>query len=205
MNIRRFATLGPAPTSVRWARVIAPLVMCFAYLALRVAPATHERIALAELLTSGVLFVGLTFLAFIALGDLIDPEPLPPRLEDDVTQAMPPVDGWRYAGLTKGGWRYVGLTEGGVTAKVTYADLALMFPERFAPGAGRIVGSIEYEPATEELELLTHEYVPQHHTPPRGFPSISNGFRLVGDHGEGIELDAFGQRVGGGRHRKAGA
>ena len=161
--ITRYATLGPAPTSVRVARVVCPLVMCFAYLTLRVAPAAHDRIALGELITSGVLFVGLTFLAFIALGDLIDPEPLPPRLELEKVAAA---------------------------ASALRAD--------FPAHRGRITGYLTgVEPGTEELELLTHEYVPQHHTHPRGFTLVPPVVPLRRDGGPELRARS------GGRHRKA--
>jgi hypothetical protein len=155
-----FDTREPAPLSVRWARVIVPLFLCFAYLTFRLGPATHDRVPLSELLASGVLFVGLTFVAFIALGDLLCPAtPAERAAENDpestgVFVTMPAKQAFS------------------VTAQVTYADLGMMFPDRFPPGAGRIVGTVEDEPVTEELELLTHEYVPQHHTPARGIPVV---------------------------------
>lgn len=159
-----FDTREPAPLSVRWARVIAPLVMCFAYTVFRVGPAVHERIPLSELLSAGVMFAGLVLVAFLALGDL-----LVPRLGREIEPA-------RYTDGARPGWGAFAGELPVQTMTPVAADEAL----------------------TEEL--FTHEYVPQHHTPARGF-ALPQGFRLVGDHGEGIELDPFGQRVGGGRHR----
>ena len=159
--IPRYATLGPAPLSVRWARVVCPLVMCFLYLTLRVAPAVHDRISLGELATSGALFVGLTFLAFIALGDLIDPEPLPPRLEDTDDET-----GWIPA---------VGQLPGPAAAARELREIA------------------DAAADTEEFELLTHEYVPQHHTPARGFAVVGT---VTG------RIPAPAPRTAG-RHRKA--
>jgi len=189
--IPHFATLGPAPRSVRVARVVCPLVMCFAYLTLRVAPAAHDRIALGELITSGVLFVGLTFLAFIALGDLIDPEPLPPRLELEKVAAAA-------SALRADFPAHRGRIEGDLLA-----TLGGDWPGRAEAKRELIARGYGYDPAdavTEELELLTHEYVPQHHTPARGF--LAPALAKVADEIATAARTAQPIRTTG-RHRKA--
>lgn len=156
-----FDTREPAPLSVRWARVIAPLVMCFAYTVFRVYPAVHERIPLSELLSAGAMFAGLVLVAFLALGDLCVPRlgryPAPTVEEE---QTWP---GWHDLGVS--------LRGGFVTAEIESFDaeaLRAYFADVPANG-GVMSGVLPNDAVTEELELLTHEYVPQHHTPARGF------------------------------------
>lgn len=155
-----FDTREPAPLSVRWARVVVPLIMCFAYMVFRVVPATRERIPLTELVTSGVLFVGLTFVAFIALGDLLFPAtPAELAAEEDpestgVFDAVP-----ARITLTAGddgtGWgAFVGVLPGPATSARELREIAEAMAD------------------TEEFQLLTHEYVPQHHTPARGITLV---------------------------------
>jgi hypothetical protein len=149
-----FDTREPAPLSVRWARVIVPLFLCFAYLTFRLGPATHDRVPLSELLASGVLFVGLTFVAFIALGDLLCPAtPAERAFEDD-----PESTGVfaRFTDGTRPGWgAFAGELPGPGTWAMELRELAAA------------------DLPTEEFELLTHEYRPQHHTPARGFVAVS--------------------------------
>lgn len=207
-----FDTREPAPLSVRWARVIVPLLLCFAYLTFRLGPATHERISLSELLGSGVLFIGLTFVAFIALGDLCCPAtPAERALEND-----PESTGVfaRFVDGTRPGW-------GAFAGELASTDLQLMAEFDGPATHGRRLREIaDSDLPTEELELLTHEYHPQHHTPARGFavvgpvyapapPETASLERLAGrvpsPYLRSGEHDQFGQRTGGGRHRKVGA
>lgn len=198
----------PAPLSVRWARVIVPLAMCFSYLTLRVAPAAHERISLAELLASGALFVGLTFVSFVGLGDLLYPAtPAEKAVEDDpeftsqfaAVPAMSPVEEAFQAGWFPSSYGWPPARGDLRTALPGLATSAALLRE--AAETDVMTGD------TEELELLTHEYAPLHHTPPRGFPRISEWPPT------GAQLAASGTVTGrvptpeprtAGRHRREG-
>lgn len=159
-----FDTREPAPLSVRWARVTVPLFLCFAYLTFRLGPATHERIPLSELLASGVLFVGLTFVAFIALGDLLCPATPAERAAENDPESTG-VFG-RFVDGTRPGW-------GAFAGELAGTDLQLMVEFDGPATHGRRLREIaDADLPTEELELLTHEYVPQHHTPARGIPVV---------------------------------
>lgn len=149
----------PAPVYVRWARVIVALFLCFAYPVFRLYPAVHERIGLTELLASGALFITLTFVAFITLGDLLYPATSAERAAEDDPEST------------------------GVFGSVALHDLAavadrgcitgrLPGPSTWAAELCELADDeacCSHAADTEEFELLTHEYVPQHHTPARGF------------------------------------
>lgn len=220
-----FDTREPAPLSVRWARVIAPLVMCFAYTVFRVYPAVHERIPLSELLSAGAMFAGLVLVAFLALGDLCVPRlgryPAPTVEEE----APPPADDPR--------WKVLGESQGFVETKITHVDWDAI-GEQFGSPTGRLKGGVFMgdllatesgnwpgradvkaelikraygyaPPAPGTEELFTHEYVPQHHTPARGFlapalAKVADDIEREARNMRPFVLDAFGQRTGGGRH-----
>lgn len=189
----------PAPVAVRWARAIVPFVLFFSYLAFRVYPATDGRIPIGEAAVAGLVLVGLVLVGFIALGDLVAP------ISARARHAAEPED--------------LELT---ATLAPVVTDIDAAIEAAVETSWPRSTGVL----FDDTDRLYTHDYEAMHHTPARGFPAPDypdqlddlswnayaagqhraevSGFWLVGDHGEGIELDQFGQRIGGGRHR-AGA
>lgn len=155
-----FDTRAPAPLSVRWARVIVPLFLLFAYMVFRVYPAAGDRIPLGELLSAGSVFVGLTLVACAALGDLIAPRLGVGHLLDamalELTAEHAPVVTDIDAAIAEARGRFAG---------------QLPFDGPASNGV-RLRAIAEAMADTEELELLTHAYVPLHHTPARGIPVI---------------------------------
>lgn len=158
--MKSLKTREPAPPSVRWSRVVVPFILLFAYMVFRVHPAAQLRIPLWELLSAGAVFVGLTLVALAALGDLIAPRLGVGHLLDAMAMELTAEH----------------------AAVVTDIDAAI------DDARGRFAGQLPFDgPAsngvrlreiaeamadTEVLELLTHAYVPLHHTPARGIPVI---------------------------------
>lgn len=176
-----FDPYGPAPLAVRIGRVLLPLLLCAGYLGLRVYPATDGRIPLGEVIVMGVVFAGLVLVALVAAADLIYPARIvradsPSELE--ITAALTPVadieataaqacaaEIRRLDALLRGDeWR----RHSGTLPVVKDG------PPEFtvvSPGWHKCPGG----PCTEidEPELMTHEFTPMHHTPPRGIPVIT--------------------------------
>lgn len=184
-----FDTHGDTPLSVRIVRVVVPLLLFFAYLLGRVYPAADGRIPAGEALVMGVVLIGLAFTGLIALGDLI--APLTPRMRSRLDSEALEITAVHAPVVTDIDAAIDDAREQSWPRNTVTVPAALFF------GQGRVTGTLPPEPyvqvgagpdeyivtipddATAPLHLFTHDYAPQHHTPPRGI-------RLVGDHGEGL-------------------
>lgn len=191
-----FDPVTPAPLATRIARVVLPLLTCFGYLAFRAYPAAAGRIPLGEAVVMGLVIMGLAMVACIALGDLIYPltsrarqRPGSEELEitavhariadaDTVIARSCAEEIARLDALCapRDGWQYVGLTEGGVTATLAETSRRWVQLHDWTKDAGIIRGTLPPDVRrralsedTQPYDLFTHEFQPQHHTPPSGF------------------------------------
>lgn len=177
-----FDTHGDTPLSVRIVRVVVPLLLFFAYLLGRVYPAADGRIPAGEALVMGVVLIGLAFTGLIALGDLI--APLTPRMRSRLDSEALEITAVHAPVVTDIDAAIEAAVEASWPRNTVTVPAAMFF------GQGRMTGTLndhvniqpgpgpdEYvvtipDDATAPLHLFTHDYAPQHHTPPRGFPAI---------------------------------
>jgi hypothetical protein len=173
-----FDPVTPAPLAVRIARAVVPLGIFAGYLAFRAYPAADGRIPLGEAVVMGLVLMGLAMVACIALADLVSPIRVvraasPAELE--LTAEMAPVADPASAVVAA----FEAETE----------RLARLLPERPTQNLPA-VGALPDDWSTPDLtahntrlwhalnddtveyDLLTHEFQPQHHTPPSGFPAV---------------------------------
>lgn len=147
-----FDPRGTSPLRIRLLRVALPLLLFGGYLALRAYPAADGRIPLGEAIVMGVVLIMLALVAVIALSDLFAPARIvraesPSELE--LTARIAPV-----ADVEK------------TAAQVCAAEIRRL-DALLRGDVGTIHGTLPDNQPAEPL--LTHEYAPQHHTPPRGF------------------------------------
>lgn len=142
-----FDPVTPAPFAVRLVRAIVPFAMCFAYLAFRAYPAVDGRIPLGEAIVMGLVLMGLAMVGLIALGDLL--YPAAPRARRRATSE-----------------------ELEITAvHAPIADAATVIAASYAAELAEFDAWVE-DPQPFE-PLFTHDYAPQHHTPPGGFAAVT--------------------------------
>lgn len=172
-----FDPVTPAPLATRIARVVLPLLLCFGYLAFRAYPAAEGRIPLAEAVVMGLVLMGLAMVVCIALGDLI--YPATPRARRAATSDD--------------------LEITAVHAPIADADTVIA--TTYAAELARFDALIE---DTQPYDLLTHEFHPEHHTPPGGIrlarpdllppesyiPPVVTGGTIRWPEGSVTELDA---------------
>jgi hypothetical protein len=164
-----FDPVTPAPLSVRVVRALIPFTLFFGYLLGRAYPAADGRIPLAEAIVAGVVLIGLVFAGLVALGDLI--YPATPRAR-----------------------RRAASEDLEITAvHAPIADAQTVVAATYAAEVARLDALIEdTQPFTP---LFTHDYDPQHHTPPGGFrvpdmtPVVTGG-KIRWIDGGTTELDA---------------
>ena len=189
-----FDPITPAPLATRIARVVLPLLTCFGYLAFRAYPAAAGRIPLGEAAVMGVVLMALAMITCVALGDLIytltsRARRRPTTEELEITAVHTPIadvdtvvarscaeEIARLDALTapRDGWQDTGWTTEGVVMRENVADRWTWLHD-WTKDAGIIHGTLPpVRPRalledTQPYDLLTHEFQPQHHTPPRGF------------------------------------
>lgn len=149
-----FDPVTPAPLATRIARVVLPLLLCFGYLAFRAYPAAEGRIPLGEAVVMGLVLMSLAMVTCIALGDLI--YPATPRARRRASTEDLEITAV-----------HAPIADADTVIATTYtAELA-----RF----DALIGD------TQPYDLLTHEFHPEHHTPPGGFailvdiPGVGHG------------------------------
>src|ERR1700754_3228954 len=149
-----FFLTGPAPRAVMVARVVAPVVLIFAYVAFRAVPAVDGRIPWFEVLSAGVAIAGLSIVTALALVDLAL-RPAIERVENalEITAAQQPV--WDIDEL-------IGYHREQFLTLVDQGELA----EGWSDAVKAAFPTLREEP---EPNLITHEFEALHHTPPRGF------------------------------------
>jgi len=197
-----FDPVTPAPLATRIARVVLPLLTCFGYLAFRAYPAAAGRIPLGEAVVMGLVIMGLAMVACIALGDLIYPltsraRQRPGSEELEITavhariadadtvvaqacaaetarlDALIGFDAPR--GLFRGTLLQPNVERMARDLGYGPHDVAQVV-ELMAEGVQRSAYNAQVRRAlfedTQPYDLLTHEFQPQHHTPPGGFEHI---------------------------------
>jgi len=182
---------------VRLVRVVVPLFLFFAYLLGRAYPAADGRIPLGEAAVMSVVLIGLAFVGLIALGDLI--APLTPRVRSrldsdalEITAAHAPITTDIEAAIETAreqSWPRNSGTLLQPAVEQMARDLGYG-PYDLAEIVAMVARDRTPIEDTAPLELFTHEYTPQHHTPPRGFPVPS--------------LDQVCDRIGRHRQHKSG-
>lgn len=171
-----FDPVTPAPLATRITRVVLPLLTCFGYLAFRAYPAAQGRIPLGEAVVMGLVIMGLAMVACIALGDLIYPltsrarrRPGSEELEITAVHARiadaDTVVAQACAAETARLDALIGFdAPRGLFRGVLPADWGTQHLSAYNAQVRRAL----FED-TQPYDLLTHEFQPQHHTPPRGF------------------------------------
>lgn len=150
-----FDPRGTSPLRIRLLRVVLPLLLFVGYLAFRAYPAADGRIPLGEAIVMGVVLMMLALVAVVALSDLFAPA--------RIVRAESPSELELTARLTP-------IADIEETAAQACAAEIRRLDALLRGDAGVIHGTLPDNQPTEPL--LTHEYAPQHHTPPRGFPAI---------------------------------
>ena len=175
-----FDPVTPAPLATRIARVVLPLLTCFGYLAFRAYPAAQGRIPLGEAVVMSLVIMGLAMVTCIALGDLIYPatpraRQRPTTEELEITAVHAPI-----ADAETVVARSCAEEIARLDALIAYAGedaraTAGLFHGTLPAGPlGARTPFVELED-TQPYDLLTHEFQPQHHTPPGGFTMYPDG------------------------------
>lgn len=146
-----FFVTGPAPRSVLYARVVVPVLLVFAYVALRVVPVIDGRIPWYEVVSIGLAIVGLTVVSLLAVVDLA------------------------FAPLIAAAGEGISALE--ITAEISgIRDIDDAVAQAYHDGMGHPAdddvapGPLVRRGAmiVAEPTLITHEYEAIHHTPARG-------------------------------------
>jgi len=167
-----FDPVTPAPLATRIARVVLPLLTCFGYLAFRAYPAAAGRIPLGEAVVTGLVIMGLAMVACIALGDLISRARRRPGSEELEITAVhariadaDTVVAQACAAETARLDALIGFdAPRGLFRGVLPADWGTQHLSAYNAQVRRALSE-----DTQPYDLLTHEFQPQHHTPPGGF------------------------------------
>lgn len=170
-----FDPVTPAPLATRIVRVVLPLLLCFAYLAFRAYPAAEGRIPLAEAVVMGVVLMSLAMITCIALGDLI--YPATPRArrratseELEITAVHAPI-----ADADTVVARSCAEEIARLDALIGYAgELPRKWGTETLSARNAVLARALFED-TQPYDLLTHEFHPEHHTPPGGIRVIDDG------------------------------
>jgi len=172
-----FDPITPAPLATRIARVVLPLLTCFGYLAFRAYPAAAGRIPLGEAAVMGVVLMALAMITCVALGDLIYPATprarrRPSTEELEITAVHTPIAdadtvvAQACAAETARLDALIGFdAPRGLFRGVLPADWGTQHLSAYNAQIQRAL----FED-TQPYDLLTHEFQPQHHTPPGGIP-----------------------------------
>jgi hypothetical protein len=152
-----FFITGPAPRAVLWARALVPLLLLFAYMVLRVYPQYDGRIPLAEVISAGLMIIGLVFVSImafveIAVGEFENRATTPPPLAEITGR----IDGVRDIGAEIERHRIAALMASSLTRHPDGTVTAHPLSPDVAPGPIVRDGAlVETEPT-----LYTHEFTP---------------------------------------------